>query len=423
MGAGNSTPTTEAERAKYLTKLATQPICAGKKYVAGWSVLKPEEKKSLETVVLALKLDVKRLEFMFVDFLFDSTHYDKYGDITRALNHEDFEQSRAPILTFFREIRANSAEQVMLMVNKHGTRVYNDIAGEPQPIPTVVGENVYQHVPAEFFRPDSRRAISVKMVDCSTETQKVIRDAIGLLKTGYLPCGDKVEDAMVTNLLDPMLLDYTIEYSHYLCAKGYLVQQQFHKALSMLVQNIDGVSFSPGPHKGNKRYMAKMFEYKNEADQEYETYVTTYIAANNGDPPPDDRERSMEAKPYYKAIKDTVRGSVVCSDHSTMHAAYTALMSSSLFQGRVTKDRRNNDSCRDVLQVVLFGEDLVPGGLLCEVQFHFQQCLPLKSFSHAAYNVKRLEETNLLPFRTIFEHPVHRCDTAKRSDVKCKLHF
>lgn len=75
---------------------------------------------------------------MFVDFLFDSTHYDKYGDITNALSHEEFEQSRAPIMTCFRKIRSNSASQVMLMVNKHSTRVYNDITGEAQPIPTVV---------------------------------------------------------------------------------------------------------------------------------------------------------------------------------------------------------------------------------------------------------------------------------------------
>lgn len=196
--------------------------------------------------------------------------------------------------------------------------------------------------------------LSPTLIECSNETQKVIRDAVNILKNGYMPCGENnAEDEMVTSVRN---LDdaSTIGFSSYLCAKGFLLQQKFHEAMNELIQNIDGVSFSPGNHKGNKRYMAKMFEYKNEGEAALEKYFNgifnDYCVANNGDTPPDleEKERSLAPKPWYKAIKDTVRGSVVCSNHSTMHAAFTALMSSNIFQGRVTKDRRTNDSCRDV---------------------------------------------------------------------------
>ena len=88
-----------------------------------------------------------------------------------------------------------------------------------------------------------------------------------------------------------------------------------------------------------------------------------------------------------------------------------------LFEGKITKDRREERSCRDVLQVVLFK------GFLCEVQFHFKNTLPLKVFSHAAYNIKRPEDINLLVFYTIFEFPEFSMQNWSRDNVRCKLHF
>ena len=80
---------------------------------------------------------------------------------------------------------------------------------------------------------------------------------------------------------------------------------------------------------------------------------------------------------------------------------------------------REEPSCRDVLQVVLFD------GLLCEVQFHFKDTLPLKAFSHAAYNIKRPQDQDLSAFDTVFEFPRIEMENESRdtNPVTCKLHF
>ena len=101
-----------------------------------------------------------------------------------------------------------------------------------------------------------------------------------------------------------------------------------------------------------------------------------------------------------------------CGALDAAHAAVLAV-----FEGKVTKDRREVPSCRDVLQVVLFE------GLLCEVQFHFADTLPLKKFSHAAYNVRRPQDYDLNGFTTIFEHPLIDMQEETRDSITCKLHF
>ena len=117
----------------------------------------------------------------------------------------------------------------------------------------------------------------------------------------------------------------------------------------------------------------------------------------------------------YRALHDTVRCSIICQDHSSLVTAHAALLA--VFTGKITKDRREEPSCRDVLQVVEFE------GFLCEVQFHFAATLPLKVFSHAAYNVQRPEDIDLNGLKTIFEIPIIGMETLSRDNVSCKLHF
>ena len=145
--------------------------------------------------------------------------------------------------------------------------------------------------------------------------------------------------------------------------------------------------FKPAPHKKDARLMGKAEEYENE-----------------GVP-----------KPAYRAMKDTVRCSVVCQDHASLVAAHAALLA--VFPGKITKDRREEPSCRDVLQVVEFE------GFLCEVQFHFAATLPLKVFSHAAYNVQRPEDIDLNGLETIFQFRTTHMEEESRDNVSCKLHF
>ena len=85
----------------------------------------------------------------------------------------------------------------------------------------------------------------------------------------------------------------------------------------------------------------------------------------------------------------------------------------------ITKDRRDEPSCRDVLQVVRRRSD----GFLFEVQFHYASVFPLKVFSHAAYNICRPEDKNLTAFTTIFKFPAIDMQDASPGDVRCKLHL
>ena len=180
-------------------------------------------------------------------------------------------------------------------------------------------------------------------------------------------------------------------YSQYLAARGFLVQTAFHAAVAAAISTIEGAQFQPGRHKRNERLAAKADEY------EYEGVPL----------------------PSHRAVKDTVRCSVVCVDHASLVAAHQAVLGSAVLEGKVTKDRREEPSCRDVLQVVEFRE------FLCEVQFHFAATLPLKAFSHAAYNIRRPDDRDLSAFNTIFEFPSILMETKTRTEasVRTKLHF
>ena len=149
------------------------------------------------------------------------------------------------------------------------------------------------------------------------------------------------------------------------------------------------MTFRKAPHKKNERFIGKAVEYLHEG----------------------------VSLPAFRAVKDTVRGSVICNDHASLINAHNALLASPVFQGKITKDRREERSCRDVLQVVLFK------GFLCEVQFHFKNTLPLKVFSHAAYNIKRPEDINLSGLETIFKFSTTNMQNKSRDSVSCKLHF
>ena len=149
----------------------------------------------------------------------------------------------------------------------------------------------------------------------------------------------------------------TFQDQQVLQSQGIIIQEELHQEVANVVANVVNATFRPAPHKRYERLKGKALEYRHE-----------------GVP-----------KPAYRALKDTVRCSVICNDHASLINAHNALLASPLFEGKITKDRREERSCRDVLQVVLFK------GFLCEVQFHFKNTLPLKVFSHAAYNIKRPE--------------------------------
>ena len=362
-------------------------VLAGEKYKAAWNLLRPGERAALESALFEFKIAVRKLQDAFADFLFDETNWtdrEDYGKcVGEALYKAPYKDKREPVLQLFRRIRDTQAVVVMEIVNKHATRVYSDIPGSPGPIAAVVGEGVFQDVP-KMFEGKGGNAV-FPFADAPNEVQKVFRDAAALIQGGLEPCGPGFDGTV--NCVRIAERDNKVTYNYYLAARGYLLQDRFHAAVAQAVKGVDGVEFLPGKHKGTKRYMAKAEEYRKE-----------------GVP-----------KPSYRAVKDTVRGSVVCRDHAALDAAHAALLA--VFEGKVTKDRREVPSCRDVLQVVLFE------GLLCEVQFHFADTLPLKKFSHAAYNVRRPQDYDLNGFDTIFEHPITHMQKETRDSITCKLHF
>ena len=364
-------------------------VLAGDKYKAAWALLRLDEQKILEATILELKIAMQKLQGMLTNWLFDESNWEDmegYGkSVIYPMKNEEFKASREPVLVLFRAIRANQALKVMKLVQDLTTRVYSEISGSPTPIAssTVAGETVYQVVPPLFEGKGG--AIVFKFNEAPADIQQVFREAALLIKGGFEPCGPG-HDAGVAGVRDAEE-DNEVSYQYYLVAQGILRQQRYHKAVAAAVAAIENVEFRPAPHKKNARTVGKAKEYENE-----------------GVPLPAER-----------AMKDTVRCSIVCQDHASLVAAHAALLA--VFTGKITKDRREEPSCRDVLQVVEFE------GFLCEVQFHFAATLPLKAFSHAAYNVQRPEDINLNGLETIFDHPTINMEEQSRDNVSCKLHF
>ena len=113
-------------------------------------------------------------------------------------------------------------------------------------------------------------------------------------------------------------------------------------------------------------------------------------------------------------LKDILRCTLVLPDHAALVKAHAALVAK--HKPVNTKDRRR-DAPRDVLQTVWFE------GLIVEVQFHFAAPLSLKTFSHAAYNISRVQTADLLGIGQLFEFSMIHLEKRKPEDVKSKLHF
>ena len=76
--------------------------------------------------------------------------------------------------------------------------------------------------------------------------------------------------------------------------------------------------------------------------------------------------------------------------------AHAALIEA--YQPISTKDRREAET-HDLLQTVLFEGNIV------EVQFHFDSPVRLKKLSHAAYNIQRVDTSDLDGIRALARFP------------------
>jgi len=366
-------------------------VLTGDKYKPAWNLLRLDEQKALETILMTFKIEVHKLQGVLTDWLFDEKNWIDDGDygksVTGAMYKEKWAASREPVLQLFRKIRSTEAIAIMEMVDTLVERLYSEIDGTPGPVTntTKEGEAVYQTVP-EMFEGESGDTV-FKFTECPEEIQNVFKEAALLIKNGYEPCGPGFDDGV--NFVETAEETNEVYYSTYIVAQGIVIQEEFHQEVAKTVANVPNATFRPAPHKKYERFNGKATEYRNE-----------------GVP-----------MPAYRAVKDGVRCSVICNDHASLINAHNALLASPLFEGKITKDRREERSCRDILQVVLFK------GFLCEVQFHFKSTLPLKVFSHAAYNIKRPEDQDLNGLKTIFEMPQIDMQNESRDNVSCNLHF
>jgi len=119
-------------------------------------------------------------------------------------------------------------------------------------------------------------------------------------------------------------------------------------------------------------------------------------------------------EPRCRHLKDVLRCTLVLADHAALGKAHAALLAKHKPVG--TKDRRLLPP-RDVLQTVWFE------GLIVEVQFHFAAVMSLKVFSHAAYNISRVQTETLMSINQLFDFPRIHLETEKPDGVTSKLHF
>ena len=80
------------------------------------------------------------------------------------------------------------------------------------------------------------------------------------------------------------------------------------------------------------------------------------------------------------------------------------------------KDRRAAET-HDLLLLVLFE------GIIVEVQLHFKGPAVLKRLSHAAYNITRVDTSNLNGIRALIQFPRERVSAFTRDEVKPALQF
>jgi hypothetical protein len=119
-------------------------------------------------------------------------------------------------------------------------------------------------------------------------------------------------------------------------------------------------------------------------------------------------------QPLCRHLKDVLRCTLVLADHAALGKAHAALLAK--HKPVSTKDRRLLPP-RDVLQTVWFE------GLIVEVQFHFAAVMSLKVFSHAAYNISRVQTETLTDIAQLFDYPRIHLEEEKPEDVTSKLHF
>jgi hypothetical protein len=397
--------------------------CQEKKFTPGWKVLTPKERISLEKDLFKFKQRIDTLTALTEDFVYDSSHWHEdsdYGNVIdygksvlEALKHPDYKDKHAPVLTLFRRIRSHEAWAVLTKVNLLATRVYNDVPeiihGTPGIIKEVVGESLYQHVPA-MFNGKSGNAV-FQFTECPPDIQEVFQQAAALLESGFEPCGGGWQDLVVG--VRNVVKHNQARYTHYLASKGFLIQKRFHDAVSSIVRDtctcmpVFGIECSPRFHKKSLQYTGKVVMYKKTLDERYQWNSI------------EDTNTEKVPLPAERAVKDSVRCTIICIDHPSLRAAHAAILASPLFEGKVTKDRREEPTCRDVLQVVLFE------GMLCEIQFHFKDVLPLKVFTRAAYKIRRTQDEDMSDFDTLFDFPIVQMEEQSREKypVTCKLDF
>eukprot|EP00964_Phaeocystis_antarctica_P051082 scaffold29786_cov65-Phaeocystis_antarctica.AAC.4 len=356
-------------------RVFTAPKCQ-----PAWTLLEgTPEAAAIERLGIVLKQGMSELRALFALFLFNP--------VNQAA------KVRQPVLDRLILLK-QQALPLIAQVDACTEQAYARVPGEPASI-AAAQSGATQPIP-ECFEGGGLN-INVPKDKWSPEVSAVVVEAARMISSGEHKAEAVHVDADDTcwrMVRDAPEEDKEITPLNYLQAQHLVISTRFHAQMEALLSPHG--EYRAARMKSNARCMAKT-----SVDGDYGAAAL-------------EAEGIEVHEPRCRHLKDVLRCRLVLADHAALGKAHAALLAKHTPVG--TKDRRLLPP-RDVLQTVWFE------GLIVEVQFHFAAVMNLKVFSHAAYNISRVQTEQLTEIAQLFDHPVGHLEKAEPEDVTSKLHF
>ena len=362
------------------------------KYQAAWTLLEgTPEAVVIECLGLVLKQGMSELRALFALFLFNPANQrddPRFGKMP-LLSQEETAAARQPVLDRLILLK-KQALPLIAQVDACTEQAYARVPGEPASIATAQS-GATQPIP-ECFEGLFLNGY-VPKDKWSPEVSAVVEEAASMISSGEHEAEIGKDSCWLTMKFAPDK-DKEITPLYYMQAQHLVTSARFHAQMEALLSPHG--EYRAARMKSKTRCMAK-----------------TSVDGDYG-------RRALEAEgievhePRCRHLKDVLRCTLVLADHAALGKAHAALLAKHTPVG--TKDRRLLPP-RDVLQTVWFE------GLIVEVQFHFAAVMNLKVFSHAAYDISRVQTEQLTEIAQLFDHPVGHLEKAEPEDVTSKLHF
>lgn len=367
------------------------------KHEKGWELFKigvftPEEGRKLNDLGVQLNAGLDRVTAKLKTFMFDRATWDSSrpgGGPPRGwrtndakANGVDYPTLREPILVEIRRLQTSTATELVDFVEERADRMFNLLPGTPPMIANVVaGPDAVQPLDLTRFPLDNTR---LAPADFSDEIREIF-DAAGEIAAVALDTNVNVpfvkasERGMLGGLTRARNVlrkpELACEDHHpnsllYLYAAMLRLNEPFHAEIEALLGMFG--EYVPCDMKGYGRARAKA-----------EATTGDYVGTEGFIPP------------YVQYLKDIIRASIIVDDHTMLDLAYKALTAK---YPAVSTKNRLGEPTHDVLCVIRYQ------GYLVEIQFHFRTVLALKSFSHAGFNILRMQTETAYDLGTIYDY-------------------